>query len=239
MSGLKRYQHPQIIDHLASQYVMGVLTPRVKRRLENLRAANAGLDQAIYQWQDRMMKTLPVNRPSQAPDIWPQLEQRLFADTADQTRVDKAAEGFWNRLRQQLFSGVGATFAAVLIAVSVLTYNLGIQSVVIPQASYDYLAVMKKPDNQVQMLFTARAGATPNEATAKLQWKVKGLNKQQAELWSIATTGERQRLGTIAEIEAQQHLSSAQWQVIKNSVFLEIMLDGQLVSRGECLNLQG
>ena len=237
MSGLKRYEHPQIIDHLASHYVMGVLNPRVKRRVEQLRNKNAELDQAIYQWQDRMMKTLPVNHPSKAPDIWPQLEQRLFAETEKVT--DSAAESFWSRLWQQLFSGVGATFAALLVVVSVLTYNLGIHSVVLPATSYDYLAVMKKPDNQVQMLFTAKAGATPGEATAALQWKIKGLDKQQAELWSIATNGERQRLGTIAAIEAQQHLSSVQWQVIKDSAFLEIILDGKLVARGECLNLQG
>ncbi len=51
----QRYQHPQVIEHIASQYVLGTLTSPVHRRVSTLAIANEALELAIQYWQARLV----------------------------------------------------------------------------------------------------------------------------------------------------------------------------------------
>ncbi|MFT6270320.1 MAG: hypothetical protein ACJAVV_003154 [Alphaproteobacteria bacterium] len=50
---IKRYNNPKMVDHLASNYTLGLLTTRINKRIENLRKQYdyRRLDARILYWQ--------------------------------------------------------------------------------------------------------------------------------------------------------------------------------------------
>jgi anti-sigma-K factor RskA len=51
----QRYQQPKVIEHLASQFVLGTLTSKVHSRVAKLAMQNVELEQAIQYWEDRLV----------------------------------------------------------------------------------------------------------------------------------------------------------------------------------------
>ena len=75
---LTRYHHKQIVNHLASHYVLGLLSARVSARVETLQRNNKPLAQQIRLWQqqlsffDRQCEALPPES-----ETWQAIEQHI------------------------------------------------------------------------------------------------------------------------------------------------------------------
>jgi anti-sigma-K factor RskA len=70
--------NPEIIDRLASEYVLGTLRGPARRRFERWRASTPLVDQRCRFWEERLMRLAKELRPVQPPaHVWPAIQRRL------------------------------------------------------------------------------------------------------------------------------------------------------------------
>ena len=67
-----------IIDRLASEYVLGTLRGSARRRFERWRASTPLVDQRCRFWEERLMRLAKGLTPVQPPaHVWPAIQRRL------------------------------------------------------------------------------------------------------------------------------------------------------------------
>jgi anti-sigma-K factor RskA len=158
----------ELIDHLASQFALGQLSPRVMRRVEAYARDNAALRSAIAEWQERV-HLLAVSVPPQTPSpvLWSRIEARLFgANTANASKAATTANlsstEWWEKIRS-FFSGeltpikLFAT-GAIGAALAVMTI-----SVFVVRPKSDDIAALKRdalPQSYVGLLLDSKDVAT-------------------------------------------------------------------------------
>jgi len=106
------YGHPALADRLAAEYVLGTLRGGARRRFDTLLPAHPLLRGAVADWQVRLApladSVLGVEPSAQ---LWPRIEQRLFASE----RQD--ALPWWRRLGVWQGWATAATVAAIGLGV--------------------------------------------------------------------------------------------------------------------------
>jgi anti-sigma-K factor RskA len=100
------YQHPQLLDELAAQYVLGTLRGRARRRFERYCKHNASALHAVRRWEDRLVDLLAGVVPV-APSsvVWEQIRFRVRRDKALRPKRVGATFGNW---RFALAAGIAA-----------------------------------------------------------------------------------------------------------------------------------
>jgi anti-sigma-K factor RskA len=100
------YQHPQLLEELAAQYVLGTLRGRARRRFERYCKHNASALHAVRRWEDRLVDLLAGVVPV-APSavVWEQLRFRVRRDRALRPKRVFATFGNW---RFALAAGIAA-----------------------------------------------------------------------------------------------------------------------------------
>ncbi len=77
------YHHPDAVDRLAAEYVMGSMLPRVKRRFEQVMRPRSEVALAVEDWSERtlpLLMDLPELAPS--PGLWAEVERRTQGASA-------------------------------------------------------------------------------------------------------------------------------------------------------------
>ena len=113
-----RYTQPELLEHLASSYVLGTLTGGARRRFERLQRDRADVRGLVTQWETRLGQ-LAVSVPAQQPS--PQLRKAIAARTqpaATAAAANASPRGWLGWLKPAGF-GFGG-LAAGVIAASVL-----------------------------------------------------------------------------------------------------------------------
>lgn len=87
--------HPELIEHLASQYVLGTLSPRARRRFEALLAQRPDLHAAVQRWNARLNLIGAAAQPWTADTRTPARERdarasRMWQAIAAQTQASPA-----------------------------------------------------------------------------------------------------------------------------------------------------
>jgi anti-sigma-K factor RskA len=105
------YQHPQLLEELAAQYVLGTLRGRARRRFERYCARDANALHAVRRWEDRLVDLLAGVVPL-APSavVWDQIRFRVRRDRALRPKRVFATFGNW---RFALAAGVAALAIAL------------------------------------------------------------------------------------------------------------------------------
>jgi len=90
------YQHPQLLEELAAQYVLGTLRGRARRRFERYCAHNANALHAVRRWEDRLVDLLAGVVPV-APSalVWDRIKFRVRRDKALRPKRVFATFGNW------------------------------------------------------------------------------------------------------------------------------------------------
>ncbi|WP_341912211.1 anti-sigma factor [Polaromonas sp. YR568] len=113
-----KYTQPELLEHLASSYVLGTLTGGARRRFERLQRDRADVRGLVTQWETRLGQ-LAVSVPAQQPS--PQLWKAIAARTqpaATAAAANASPRGWLGWLKP---AGVGlGGLAAGVIAASVL-----------------------------------------------------------------------------------------------------------------------
>ncbi len=112
-----RYTSPELLDHLASAYVLGTLTGGARRRFERLQRQRADVRVRVAQWEARLGQlavSVPVQQPS--PAVWAAIAARTQAGGPPHAAPAKAGWFGWLKPAGFGFGGL----AAGLMAASVL-----------------------------------------------------------------------------------------------------------------------
>lgn len=243
-----RYQNPKIRSHLASQFVLGTLSPKVQQRVIRLMQIDKELEQAIYQWQNRL-EPINTNTDDVIPPkkVWQQLSQELFL-------TDKTSSSWWQSLF--LWRGVSALSFALMLSLFIGKFGLE-QTNIPPSLSLqgpNYLAILTSTEESnktlPELIISAYKSPEAGQSELHIQWNKNTDNQQSFKLesdpsltlWTIdKDTGQQVSLGPLVSTNNKQKLSVAQWQLIKSSKELWLTKGNKatdpVLFKGECLQL--
>ncbi len=229
-----RYRQPRVREHLASHYVLGTLSERVRRRCERLIRLDSEFEARVYDWQNRMNSLHDDLAPEQPPArVWQQLQTTISHQASDST----PRAGFWQGL------SFWRTCAALLL---VLSLGLLLQPTPQRVQAVNYMAVMQSQPVQAEplMVITAYKGDAPGKSHLHIQWneRLKPRGLAGLSLWAIdRNNGKMTDLGSLQRAQTLRLLSKAEWLAIKDSAELIVVqgahADGPVLFRGPCLQL--
>lgn len=124
----------------AAEYVIGTLSVAERDEVEHALARDAGLQQDVYFWQDKLLAMTRMLAPMEpSPAVWARIEKGIHQGAAGRSAVP--AQPWWEGLT---FWRFGAAFASVLAVVLALQ----LRPVDVPAPATRYLAVLQSPDKQ-------------------------------------------------------------------------------------------
>lgn len=228
MSGSLRYKDPVICEHLASQYVMSVMTPRVRARIESLRQEVAELDEAIVCWSEHMAE-INVNLPEKQPSnqVWKRIESIIAPPLIKSDYEEKRKSSLWDSLRFWRWTGIGtsiATFALVL-ALSIGTSKPNIVAPMIGSAP-NYTAVMSpmvdgvKNSDDIRFVVNVYQKTATEPSRLFIQWSERKprVNAISMHVWAEdQSTGEMTYIGVEPNDAKTLSLNKATWTAVSNS----------------------
>lgn len=255
-SGLiARYSSPELVDHLASNYVMGLLSPLVKKRVETLRRDfdYRQIDQRINFWEQRLS---PLNdeTPDLAPlpQTWKNIQAivnhgQVSTQDARQARVQTTNESWWQTYSFGKWSGAFSFIICVVIGFALLKptdvqNNTGF-------GALSYLAVLED-DNQNPQVVATTYGESKQLVLDILS--LPAIDPEETfELWVTSKTDNQTRsLGEIpiGQTSFDRLLTEAEWRLIVDSSYLVISIEDEggsaigepsesIISKGLCIRL--
>jgi len=240
-----KYSDPQLVEHLASAYVLGTLTGGARRRFERLRADRPDVQLATARWEARLGQlahSVPALRPS--PRVWKAIEARTRAPAAAAPR----SGGSWLRPAGWGFGGVAAgVLATVALLFSAPTLFLTADQVAmragekLPQS---YVGLLTDAQGNGKLLVSSlRHGRT---MTVKVIGPITPPASGRLVLWAVPATGAAFALGTVpASGSAVSQLPGTSEQLLSKVTKLVVTLEtteapstpGTVVFSGNCAKL--
>ena len=261
-----RYQQTNVVDHLASQFVLGTLAPLVRLRVISLCKHNEALENRINFWQEKLVvidhKTVKLPPHD---DSWSVISQALDLDAVvnhETIKVDplqNVKQSFFSKVTNwwsdNIFSSpifsvptyrLSAAFSLVVLVMATLIVNPFSNSA----EQLSYVAVLTDQKGSAHLV------ASTYGDSKKLVVNVINIpdidTEQSLELWVVSKTDAQARsLGVIPQGQSliEQQLTQAQWRLIKDSESLIVTMEEaggspigepseMIVSRGLCVRLQ-
>lgn len=267
-SSIARYQQTNVVEHLASQFVLGTLSNLVHKRVIKLCKDNKRLENRISFWQEKLIsidqKTVELPPSDQSWSIIadtlnldldtaksPMTEKNKKPEHVKESLLSKVTNFFSNSLSSISFfstpmNRLTTAFSVVVIVLATLIVN----PVLKKGDQLSYVAVLTEEDGSAHLV------ASTYGESKKLVVNVvnmPSIEKEQAfELWVVSKTDAQARsLGVIPQGKKliEQQLTQAQWRLIKDSDSLIVTMEeaggspiGEpseyIVSRGLCVRLQ-
>lgn len=254
MSRGLRYRNPIICEYLAGQYVAGVMTARVRSRMEKLLASTPELDRAVAFWADQfsvMHEQLP-QALAPAKDIWQQIDIKIDSQITSVESSGAApqkieASGWWQNLwLWKSASMAGMVTSLVLAMVLFFPADTSIQPT---WAGASYIAAMS-PHNQnktdIQFVISAYKKQPNKPSRLHVQWSQRHpeADKTPLHLWAEdKDSGQLTYVGLQPSSNAAWDLTKPSWQAIANSSRLLMTSNSQLPNQqntifsGPCVQL--
>lgn len=146
-----RYDNPQLVQRLASEYVLGTLAGRARRRFERLMTESYRVRSAVWHWERQLSPLSQAARPVQpSARVWRQVLERTGATAAPRTEREAARVRWFERLGLWRGLSLAATAAALVLAILLVRTPT---DVVTPEAQ-QYVAVVN--GDQAQPLWLVR-----------------------------------------------------------------------------------
>lgn len=177
--------HPERLERLSREYVLGTLTGAARRRFERVLVEAPLAARVVARWQQRfdvLAAGVPAVQPRER--VWQALQQRLFAAR------EAATPGFWSRLQTLLSPRVlGGVLAGVLVATLALRLqpqwlDLETRSEALPQS---YVGLLINDAGQATLLASSRRHG--RSITVKLLQPLQVPDGQVARLWALPREG--------------------------------------------------
>ena len=255
MSGSLRYKDPIICEHLANQYVMSVMTPHVRSRIECLRKQVPELDNAIISWSESMAKIhedLPEKQPSSK--VWKNIESSIAPPQYKVNDQYKENSSLWNSLQFWRWTGIGTSIASLtlVIALSIGTPSANVVTPLISLAP-SYTAVMspmidgEKNSDDIRFVVNVYQKTASEPSRLFIQWSER---KPRVNTVSMYVWAENQNTGEVTYIgmepkDAQTlSLDKETWTAVANSSNLFFTNDmnkpsvANILFSGPCIQLR-
>ena len=183
------YLHPQRLDRLAREYVLGTLTGGARRRFERLLRQTPAAMLAVNAWQERfsvLAAAVPPMQPREA--VWQGLERRLFKPQEETAATGRRPlQWLWTILSGRALAGA---LAGVLIATVVLRTEP--QWVGLETSTEALLANSRRHGRQL---------------TVKVLQPIAVPAGQVAQLWALPSRGEPFPVATLPPLPAKGSIS--------------------------------
>lgn len=248
---VERYdKNKVIVDHLASQYVLGLLSNRVRQRVEKIIKHNPYglLRLAISHWEEKMFP-LNENTPELPPKAitWKNINASIEQQAVSQHQSLLSA---WNPVNILLDLLRQPWLAASLFSFMVIAGVMwNMQTQLEPQsAPLSYVAVLSS--NQQPTLVASTYGMS-RELTVDILDLAPLEQQQDYELWVVSKTDNIARsIGILdaTQLSQKRILSEAEWRLIKDSDSLLLTIEerggspfgepsNDIISKGLCIRL--
>lgn len=112
-----RYTRPELLEHLASSYVLGTLAGGARRRFERLQRDRADVRMLVTQWETRLGQlamSVPAQRPS--PQLWAAIAARTQPGRAPAAPPAASPSASWLGWLKPAGFGLGGLAAGVIAA---------------------------------------------------------------------------------------------------------------------------
>lgn len=132
---------PDDLDQLASEYVLGTLSGRRRRQVQEELQRNPDLQAAIRYWEERLLPLTALVEPIEpSPGLWPRIARSLSPSHASQTMRDDGFIHWWNNLK--LWRSLAA---AGFAAASVMAFMIAMAPQIQPAPRF--MVVLAAPEN--------------------------------------------------------------------------------------------
>jgi len=110
-----RYDHPDLQEHLAGQYMLGTLSARCRRRVDGLAATRPALRARLSDWAERVAVLSEATAPqTPSPALWPAIAVRTQGPVA--TTVPPGSWARWRRAwRHPVWVGAAGLAVGVMV----------------------------------------------------------------------------------------------------------------------------
>lgn len=212
------YQHhPELIDKLAAEYVLGTLRHGARRRFERWFKEDEAVRQAVHYWQNKLHPmahwVTPVTPPA---SIWTKIETRLFNTRSSPQLV------WWKKL--ELWQFATALGLATSLALSVMIINQPTLKIPMIPAAPQYIAVLSNDQHQPSIIVNYEADRHTLHLTQLATGSIP--SEKALELWSIPEKGAPISLGVLNNKKAiSVGLKSTQLALLQQSKALAISLE--------------
>lgn len=225
MSRSLRYKNPVICEHLASQYVVAVMSPKVRTRMEQLRLQYPEINSAVANWSD---KFVPLHESylavTPSAHVWPQIEKAITVNSHEKL-LDKTS--WWDSLRFWKITGLSttATTCALLVGLFIGANKSADNTIPLVSSTPNYIAVMSpfsaKEASTQDIRFVVNVYQKTETAPTQifLQWSENHTRSNNAGMYLWAedkTTGELSYVGHEPN-QAPWTLDKANWLIVSNS----------------------
>jgi anti-sigma-K factor RskA len=173
--------HPDELQALAGEYVLGLLEPAAAGEVEGALSQNAALAAAIAFWQERLHPLSSLAAPAEPPaQMWQRIDAAISAAPA------AASPRLWDKAAPWRWATAVATAVAAALALYIALAPAG------PGTSY--VAVLHAPQ-QAEAAFLATGGTRGLLLRAVAQERPPG--DRGFELWAIPAGAKPRSLGVI------------------------------------------
>ncbi|MEG0866586.1 MAG: hypothetical protein RSD49_01135 [Hafnia sp.] len=213
----RRYLRSQVRNHLASHYLLGLMTPCVRQRMERLLLQDPTLWKEIENWQLTFEEPLASQSPPAR--VWRQLHRSL----------DKPQTPF---LRWRQYGGW--LIASVLLVMQGLTPDTE------QIKSISYLAMMSSDECRDCFVLQAFQGDRPGRSGIRVQYGDGRTPTQfaRATLWMRdKKSGALVYLAPLHEMNEMRYLTPSEWTQLKNSSELVVKENDKIMFEGRCVTL--
>lgn len=195
-----KYEDRQLLEALASQYVLGTLRGRARQRFERLCIQNQFAQAAVRRWEDRFMSMLSQIKPeTPSKHVWSAIERRL----GFKQRKEQASAWGWLQPRWAMaaFAGLAALAIAIGLLMQQGTHRLDVIAVISQTERGELWRVERSPGGG-KLLIEATAGVAIDAAHAYELWALPANGAAPVSLGLLPTRGKRTLVLSNAQIAA-------------------------------------
>lgn len=255
LSNSKRYQNQVVIDHLASNYVLGTLSEPARKRTQKLclLSQHRGLSERIIYWENKLSplnEHVPELVP--VPQVWRNIEGVISPGSTNSVSKVQVTEQKSSSGKASIWHLFGFPLSHFVTAFSLLlAVFLGFTHIqeTDPLGTLSYVAVMTD-DNEKPQVVAATYGESQTLLLDILD--LPDIDSEESyELWVTSKTDRQARsLGVIptGADSFSRELTVAEWRLIKDSDSLLITVEelggsaigspmGDTISKGLCIRL--
>jgi len=164
------YNNPELIEHLASEYVLGTLIGKARLRFERLMLESYLIRRTVWEWEQRLYPMSEGIEETEPPShLWQAIQQRLAKTQPVKPQSVETKEGLWHSLAfWRSWSSLSSVAAVVLIMT--ITFQL-LPTEQLPTDQIEAVAVFSDDENQPLWLIssnlnTGKIGIRAVNATA-------------------------------------------------------------------------
>ena len=246
MSGVKRYQNPEIYEALAAEYVLGTLTGAARRRFEKLIAERPYIRYAVEMWEQKLNPMVELAPEVEPPArVWNNIRAAITADAGAAAGQATQGAGWVEWLRRPLFWQATTAILAVTLGLKSL---LPLMVDPTPMPTLAYISVLEgEGDKPMAVTMGDRKHRV---VSVRLMEKPKVEGEHVLGLWAIKSPDSKPvRIGVVPPDRKTTylHLSKRQWMKMKGAKQFAITFEqkgrstseeptGPIVYKGKCID---